>query len=236
MKTVLLFSAIALPESCRVENPDSGCCSWACLEASGRFLGIRDLDGLTMHRHRRALAIDPFTGKPRADSGGSLARIRQELEARGVGFQFSAGGSRAFLTANLESGVPVSLSVHGYPTRKDGSPDPDSWHAVLLLGMTETEVIFFDPNHPKKDIVKPISFLDDYWTGRAVALKTRKARRTPFSGVIYLPATLDPARREVLLKSVQAGKDACVACLTSDLFGYSREEAEQTAERIWRKP
>jgi hypothetical protein len=241
-----------IPRAHRVANEDPGCCTWACLETTGNYLSLPSLQGLTRARAQRALEIPQGESRPRDDSAGTLERIRTELSHRQVRFRFQLEGdySLDLLRTGLAQGVPILLSVRDYP-------EPGSYHAVLLLGLSDEQVTVLDPNDVEHNRAFARSWLAPHWTGRAVLLlgssqesvapcprlgpplagvscPSRASSLTP-SGTYAAPLLALSPRSESLLAAMRRGKADCRRVLLEE-FALTPREAEATLERLWRRP
>jgi hypothetical protein len=249
-----------IPRAHRVANEDPGCCTWACLETAGNYLSLPSLQGLTRARAQRALEIPQGESRPRDDSAGTLERIRTELSHRQVRFclQLEGDYSLSLLRTGLAQGVPILLSVRDYP-------EPGSYHAVLLLGLSDEQVIVLDPNDVEHNRAFARSWLAPHWTGRAVLLlgssqvsvapcpgrgrplavascPSRSLRSQESSSSFLTPSGTYAApllalspRSESLLAAMRRGKADCRRVLLEE-FALTPREAEATLERLWRRP
>jgi hypothetical protein len=236
-------AGVSIPAADRVSNLNPGCCTWACFEMAGNFLGIKALKGITAARQRRTLELvqgPGGTSVPRNDHGGTPERVRDELGRRGVRYSEQPDWVKddKILFSSVRRGLPVSISLHGYPLLPDGRPDWSSYHAVLLTDIDEKSVRVIDPNEAGRDLTFGRPWLDRHWTGRAVVLEpdvsavaaTAASPRAPPAGRPGPPrlAWGPPG----LSEAVSRGRAGCEAYLVDEMK-MTRAEASVAVARIW---
>lgn len=149
-----LLGEVKLDHKDRVANRPLGLCVWACLETAARHQGISELHGL----------VDWYEAR-KASNGASNPDIRRQMERCKISYILRPDESSrdiAFLKTHTDAGRPVMVGIHHWHSGRA--------HAILVTDVTDTRVIFMDPNQPSNMLAYSHEDFKDVWYGMAVVM------------------------------------------------------------------
>jgi len=160
--------ALDIPQEHRVSNRSPGYCCWACLETVGNCHNISALRDLV---ERRSKEPDVFVWNGYAwirchRNRGYMWAVREKLNSLGVAYRSQSSGNfnRKLLRQADDFGCVVGMRAGAF-----GEP-----HAILLTHYSDTEIKFYDTNHPRKIFVATREWFDYYWDGMAIVIKPQE--------------------------------------------------------------
>lgn len=166
------LAGIKIARANRIANQAPGFCLWCSLEMLGRHHGVTQVEGLAQYykdwRYEEWDEEKQEWVKKPWPKGHSFSDGASQLKTLKVKHHGYFGVGRAQVKKACDDGLGCAISLRWWKPIASGAP---GFHAVVVTDVTDTKVLFVDPNDPYEVYSVDHDWFDYYFTGTMMTIE-----------------------------------------------------------------